>query len=448
MAFKTQSPRPAAERASSRRRRPRCSRCSRRSGAASTFRRASSRRRPRRRQKAQALQRHDRHRHREGRRRCICPRCSAISSRSTPSDAVQLRAAGRTARRCASAGARRCSRRIRRCAASASACRSSRSAITHGLALARAISSSIRRRSHPAPRQALGQLPAAPTRCGSAREIVTFPFYAGRGFHTAGVRAGRSPRTRGRDKLIVLLNFPNNPTGYMPTPAEGRRDRRRAAARRRRPARRLVVLIDDAYFGLFYHLGGRVDDGVAVRAAREPAPEPARGEARRRHQGALRVGPALRLHHLRPGRRRERRGGAARCSTPRRAARSAARISNARSSRRRWSRRRSTRPRSPPSASRRPRRCARAPRRSTRSRTAPRFRESFEPYPFNSGYFMCVKVKGVRRREVARAPARRSTRIGLIATSPTDIRVAFSCLELDRDRAALRDAAPGDQELR
>ena len=26
---------------------------------------------------------------------------------------------------------------------------------------------------------------------------------------------------------------------------------------------------------------------------------------------------------------------------------------------------------------------------------APRFRESFEVYPFNSGYFMCVRVLGV-----------------------------------------------------
>src|SRR5262249_35361193 len=55
--------------------------------------------------------------------------------------------------------------------------------------------------------------------------------------------------------------------------------------------------------------GPRVGDRIAVRAAREPAPESARDPARRRDQGAVRLGPALRLHHLRPRARRERPGG-------------------------------------------------------------------------------------------------------------------------------------------
>ena len=50
-------------------------------------------------------------------------------------------------------------------------------------------------------------------------------------------------------------------------------------------------------------------------------------------------------------------------------------------------------------------------------------------YPFNSGYFMLVKVEGRRRGEAARVHLLDAHQVGLIATSPTDIRVAFSCLD-------------------
>ena len=60
---------------------------------------------------------------------------------------------------------------------------------------------------------------------------------------------------------------------------------------------------------------------------------------------------------------------------------------------------------------------------------APRFRESFEVYPFNSGYFMCVRVKGVDAEKL-RVHLLDAHQTGLISTSATDIRVAFSCLEL------------------
>ena len=52
--------------------------------------------------------------------------------------------------------------------------------------------------------------------------IETFPFYRGQGFNTEGFAQGLARAAEGREKLIVLLNFPNNPTGYMPTPDEGR----------------------------------------------------------------------------------------------------------------------------------------------------------------------------------------------------------------------------------
>jgi len=60
----------------------------------------------------------------------------------------------------------------------------------------------------------------------------------------------------------------------------------------------------------------------------------------------------------------------------------------------------------------------------------PRFAESWDVYPFNSGYFMCVKVKGVDAEKL-RVHLLDEHQVGLICTAPTDIRIAFSCLEVE-----------------
>ena len=61
---------------------------------------------------------------------------------------------------------------------------------------------------------------------------------------------------------------------------------------------------------------------------------------------------------------------------------------------------------------------------------APRFRESWDVYPFNSGYFMCVQVRGVDA-EAVRIRLLAQEGIGVIATGGQDVRVAFSCLEVE-----------------
>jgi aspartate/methionine/tyrosine aminotransferase len=54
-----------------------------------------------------------------------------------------------------------------------------------------------------------------------------------------------------KGKAVVLLNFPNNPSGYTPTPAEG--DALVAAILEVAEAGcNIVAVTDDAYFGLFY----------------------------------------------------------------------------------------------------------------------------------------------------------------------------------------------------
>ena len=59
-----------------------------------------------------------------------------------------------------------------------------------------------------------------------------------------------------------------------------------------------------------------------------------------------------------------------------------------------------------------------------------RYRSSFEPHPFNSGYFMCVRVRGVDAEDV-RLRLLDEHGVGVISIGSSDLRIAFSCLELD-----------------
>ena len=56
------------------------------------------------------------------------------------------------------------------------------------------------------------------------------------------------------NKIVLLLNFPNNPTGYTPTEAEANEIQKIIAATAEK-GKNVVVIIDDAYFGLVYEQG-------------------------------------------------------------------------------------------------------------------------------------------------------------------------------------------------
>jgi aspartate/methionine/tyrosine aminotransferase len=69
------------------------------------------------------------------------------------------------------------------------------------------------------------------------------------GFNVAGFTAALA-RHRGR-KLVVSLNFPNNPSGYAPTKAEAE-GIVKALTAEAEAGTRLVVCVDDAYYGMFF----------------------------------------------------------------------------------------------------------------------------------------------------------------------------------------------------
>jgi len=63
----------------------------------------------------------------------------------------------------------------------------------------------------------------------------------------------------GKGKKIILLNFPNNPSGYTPTVKEGE-DIVRALKEAAEAGNKLVVITDDSYFGLVF------EDGVMTES--------------------------------------------------------------------------------------------------------------------------------------------------------------------------------------
>jgi aspartate/methionine/tyrosine aminotransferase len=59
-----------------------------------------------------------------------------------------------------------------------------------------------------------------------------------------------------------------------------------------------------------------------------------------------------------------------------------------------------------------------------------RFATVWTPYPFNSGYFMCVRLHGIDA-EAFRVRLLEEFGIGVIAAGESDIRIAFSCIEVE-----------------
>lgn len=83
-------------------------------------------------------------------------------------------------------------------------------------------------------------------------KLRTFPTFKNKGFNVEGLKKALMRGVPG--KRIVVLNFPNNPTGYTPTVAEALAIKE-VLVDAANKGNSLVVLIDDAYFGLVFEEG-------------------------------------------------------------------------------------------------------------------------------------------------------------------------------------------------
>ncbi|NUQ61838.1 MAG: aminotransferase class I/II-fold pyridoxal phosphate-dependent enzyme [Pirellulales bacterium] len=256
-------------------------------------------------------------------------------------------------------------------------------------------------------------------------QLATYPlFNASGGFNVEALRQALATRA-GSWKTILIMNFPNNPTGYSITNSEADAivGVLREAAE---DGRNLIVVSDDAYFGLFYdesvaqeslftRLAGLHERILAVKVD---------GPTKEDFVWGFRTGmltfstKAFLSQEALYGALEKKAAGAIRsaisnCSHVAQSVLAKAMESDQIQA-------------------------ERLEKRATLEARAKKvheilgngeFADLWEPYPFNSGYFMCVKLKGLDA-EAFRKHLLEKYGVGVIADGDRDIRVAFSAAEV------------------
>lgn len=249
-------------------------------------------------------------------------------------------------------------------------------------------------------------------------------FNEGNGYHLEAFEAALVREAQSNQKVIVLLNFPQNPTGY--TISESEADAMvQILAQAARNGTRLIVVLDDAYFGLFYEaqtlkeslfarLCGRHPNLLAVKldgATKEhyawglrigfitygiactgdPLPvyealeKKTAGGVRGNISNASHLGQTILLHSMQ----------------------------------------------SPASQAEKAQKFEILKHRALKVKQVladEKYQQAWQAFPFNSGYFMCIRLKTVEA-ETLRVHLLERYGVGLIALGKYDLRVAFSCID-------------------
>ena len=225
-------------------------------------------------------------------------------------------------------------------------------------------------------------------------------------------------------KIIVLFNFPNNPTGYTPHPDEAK-TMAETLMDLAHQGTNVLALTDDAYFGLFFEddvLKESIFAGLVNKHPRLMAIK-LDGATKENYVWGLRVGfitygACLPGDHDGVYNALERKtAGAVRGSIS-----SASHLSQTITLR-------SLKSSSYKAEKEDKFRIMRDRAMEVKRVLAnPKYRKAWEVYPFNSGYFMCLKLKTVEA-EPLRVHLLNQYGVGLISLGKQDLRVAFSCVE-------------------
>lgn len=248
---------------------------------------------------------------------------------------------------------------------------------------------------------------------------ITFPFFTKEGaFNTTGMKEALLSK-KGHGKAILLLNFPNNPTGYTPSEQEATEivDALREVAQQ---GMNLVVVSDDAYFGLFY--GNSVKESLFARIANiHPRILAIKvdGATKEEYVWGFRVGfityaseHTSILNVLENKTMGIIRGTISSAPHP-----SQTFVLNAL--------------RSAEFQTQKQRKFELLKNRACKVKQIlehEAYSDAWDYYPFNSGYFMCLKLKGVKA-EALRVYLLEQYGVGVISLGENDVRVAYSCVE-------------------
>ncbi len=250
-------------------------------------------------------------------------------------------------------------------------------------------------------------------------EIVNYPlFTTDMKFNSDGLREALLAQ-KDKGKAIVVLNFPNNPTGYTPNVEDGHRIV--AAINEAAVAGiNVVVVTDDAYFGLFFE-DSMHESLFGELAGLHPRILPIKvdGATKEEYVWGFRVGfitygadSSTALNVL-----EQKTLGIIRSTISSGAHPSQTFVLNALQS--------------PEFDTQKAEKFQIMKGRANKVKDlldSGKYGDVWEYYPFNSGYFMCLKLNDVSA-EAVRQRLLSEYEVGTIALGEHDLRVAFSCIE-------------------
>lgn len=249
--------------------------------------------------------------------------------------------------------------------------------------------------------------------------LILYPFYDEQNhLNVSGLRKALLAQ-KDKGKAFVVLNFPNNPTGYTPTSEEAQ-EIVQAIQEAADAGINIVAVTDDAYFGLFFE--DSLQDSIFSRLANlHPRILAIKvdGATKEEYVWGFRVGfltyaasnDAL-LAALEQKTMGIIRATISSCSHPSQTFVLHALKSNE-------------------FKAQKEEKFLIMKARANKVKEvldSGRFDDAWDYYPFNSGYFMCLKLKSASAEQV-RVHALEKYGIGTIALGDSDLRVAFSCLE-------------------
>ena len=273
--------------------------------------------------------------------------------------------------------------------------------------------------------------------------IKNYTFFGPQGgFNMDAFKACVEKEAGERDKIIVLLNFPNNPTGYTISTeeADGIAHILEDIAK---GGTRVVAITDDAYFGLFYEEEAMKESIFTKLLDRDPNLLAVKldGATKENFVWGLRVGFVTYGCPVKGEARsffealEKKTAGAVRGSISNASHLSQEMVLKSLQSKDYLSEKEEKFQIMKDRA-----------REVKNVLSDPKYRKAWDVYPFNSGYFMCLKIKGVDA-ETLRVHLLDQYGVGLISLGKTDLRVAFSCLEKEDTRELFDIVFQGVEDL-
>ncbi|MDD5448107.1 MAG: aminotransferase class I/II-fold pyridoxal phosphate-dependent enzyme [Actinomycetota bacterium] len=256
--------------------------------------------------------------------------------------------------------------------------------------------------------------------------ILTFPFFdEGGGFNIPAMASEVGKALDEKGKAVLVLNFPNNPTGYSLLKSEAKKVSE-ALIEASRLGGALIVMFDDAYFGLTYDEGvfGESLFGLVAGAEENLISIKLDGATKEKYAWGFRVGfitfgLSCKGEEEKAYSALEKKvAGAIRGS-----------ISNCSQLSQSVLLRAMENPKILSQERERQRELAERALKTREALSNPDYKKVWDVYPFNSGYFMCLRLKGIDGEEFRKSLIA-DYGVGVI-TDGNDVRIAFSCLEVE-----------------